>query len=271
MEVKMNELVLPEVIRWNYQDIKDQLTAKTAHFENLVYTEDQLKEAKADKAELNSLKKALNDERIRLEKEYMKPFNEFKAQINEIIGIIDRPVGLIDAQVKAFDEKKKEDKKVLISTYFESLPKPFDEIKLAQIWNEKWLNASVSMNAVKKEIGDRFGQIMTDLETISSLQSHSFEASEKYKRDLDIAEAIKFASFLAGTDAKKENKSVITPEDEVEELTEIEPVEPQEDDQVIIPAEDAREIHLTIYANMGEQLDLLKYLKVKGIQYKIGE
>lgn len=105
MELRVNEVAIPEKIDFNYEELKAELISKVSFYETLVYTDDQIKDAKADKANLNKLKKALNDERIRKEKEYMQPFNVFKAQINEIIGIIDKPIAVIDEQVKAYDEK----------------------------------------------------------------------------------------------------------------------------------------------------------------------
>lgn len=86
MELRVNEVAIPEKIDFNYEELKAELTSKVSFYETLVYTDDQIKDAKADKANLNKLKRALNDERIRREKEYMQPFNVFKAQINEIIG-----------------------------------------------------------------------------------------------------------------------------------------------------------------------------------------
>ena len=109
MELIINEVAIPEQITFNYEELKAELTDKVKTYETLVYSDEQIKEAKADKAALNKLKKALNDERIRREKEYMQPFNSFKAQINEIIGIIDRPLAVIDAQVKSYEEKQKQE------------------------------------------------------------------------------------------------------------------------------------------------------------------
>lgn len=74
MELKVNEYQLPEQILFNYEELKAELTEKVQHYETLVYTDDQIKEAKADRATLNKLKKALSDERIRREREYMQPF-----------------------------------------------------------------------------------------------------------------------------------------------------------------------------------------------------
>ena len=65
MEMKVNEVILPEQITWNYDELKAELAEKVQKYETMVYTEDQVKDAKADRANLNKLKKALNDERIR--------------------------------------------------------------------------------------------------------------------------------------------------------------------------------------------------------------
>lgn len=68
MELRVNEVTIPEKISFNYEELKAELTEKVAFYETLVYTDDQVKEAKADRATLNKLKKTLNDERIRREK-----------------------------------------------------------------------------------------------------------------------------------------------------------------------------------------------------------
>ena len=83
MELKVAEVQLPEAILFNYDELKKELTEKVKTYETMAYTDDQIKDAKADRANLNKLKKALNDERIRREKEYMQPFNEFKAKQNK--------------------------------------------------------------------------------------------------------------------------------------------------------------------------------------------
>lgn len=202
MELKINEVTLPEQITFNYEELKQELTDKVSMYETLVYTDDQIKEAKSDKANLNKLKKALNDERIRLEKEYMTPFNDFKSKINEIISIIDKPVAVIDKQVKEFEEKKKQDKLDEITNFFNSTLHP-DWMHLSQIMNEKWLNASVSMKSVKDDIDARLDQIENDLSTLNSLPEFGFEAQEVYKSSLDINKALNEGRRLSEIQKKK--------------------------------------------------------------------
>jgi hypothetical protein len=203
MELKVNEVQLPEVIKFNYDELKAELTEKVKKYETLVYTEEQIKEAKADKASLNKLKKALNDERIRREKEYMQPFNEFKTKINEIIGIIDKPITLIDTQIKEADEKRKNDKRVEIGAYYETTGHP-DWLTLPRLFDERWLNSTYSMKQIQTDIDAWLRRIDEELQTLASLPDFSYEATEEYKRTLDINKAIAEGKRLADIQKRKE-------------------------------------------------------------------
>lgn len=196
MELRVNEVQFPEALSFNYEELKQELQEKVSMYETLVYTEEQVRDAKADRAALNKLKKALNDERIRREKEWMVPFNDFKAKINEIISIIDKPVLLIDKQVHEFEEKQKQEKEVKIREYWDGLDKP-SWLYCDLIFNEKWLNASVSMKSVQDEINARLEQIAKDLSTLADLPEFGFEAAEVYKTSLDLNKAISEAKRMS--------------------------------------------------------------------------
>ncbi len=196
MELRVNEVAIPKKIDFNYEELKAELTSKVSFYETLVYTDDQIKDAKADRVKLRKLKDALNSERIRREKEYMQPFNVFKAQINEIIGIIDKPIAVIDEQVKAYDEKRKADKQKAIEELFSQIG--FQNfVTLEKIWDPKWLNASVSMKSIEDQMKSRMYQIGDDVLTLHNLSEFSFEATEIYKQTLDINKAIKEAQRMA--------------------------------------------------------------------------
>lgn len=203
MELKVAEVQLPEVIAFNYDELKKELTEKVQTYETMVYTDDQIKEAKADRANLNKLKKALNDERIRREKEYMQPFNEFKAKINEIINIIDKPIAVIDTQIKAADDKRKEAKRLEIGSLF--VTKNFPSwVRLPMIFEESWLNAGTSMKQIEDNLDGWKNRIETELATLASMPDFSFEATEEYKRTLDLNRAIAEGQRLADIQKRKQ-------------------------------------------------------------------
>lgn len=206
-ELQIKEFKQPETIQFNYEELKAELAEKVQTYELMVYTEDTMKEAKADRASLNRLKKALNDERIKREKEYLEPFNDFKNKINEIIKIIDKPVGIIDQQIKEFEEAKKAEKADEIKRWYtderEALTAP-EWLTIEQIFNPRWLNASTTMKTVQSEIQDAVNKINADRQTIHELPEFAFEALEVYKTTLDISKAISEGKRLAEIQKRKQ-------------------------------------------------------------------
>jgi hypothetical protein len=207
MELRVKEVQLPEVIEFNYTEVKEWVAAgveKYSKYENMIMDADSVKIGKADRAELNKVKEALNKERIRQEKEYMKPFNVFKSQVNELIAMIDEPVKLIDSAVKGYESEQKAHKEATIEAIFEKeAAVATAEIRLDKIWNDKWLNASVSLKKVQEEIRARIEQFNADIETLQNLPEFAFEAVETYLQTLDINTAIAEGKRLSDMQKRK--------------------------------------------------------------------
>lgn len=286
MELKIDEVQVPEVIGFNYEEIKQGLIEKVEMYKTIVYTDKEIKQAKADKADLNRLKKALNDERIRREKEYMKPFAEFKEKVNDLIKIIDEPVGIIDAQVKEFEENKKREKRNLIIEYFKASGAP-QWLELEQIWIDKWLNATYSMKQVETDISEKLKEIKTNLDTIAELKEFSFEANEIYKRTLNLDNAIAEGKRLAELQKRKEEQARLEAElkakqeaekarleaqaaDIIEEIKQQQPETPERVQQVEEPTkkEKANWINFSAFLTMSQALKLKEFCNANGIQIK---
>ena len=202
MQLEVKPYELPSALTFNYEELKTQLTEKVHIYETMVYGDDQIKQAKSDRADLNKLKKALTDERIRRKKEYLAPFEEFEKKINEIIAIIDKPTALIDAQIKEYEQQKKEEKRQQIKALFDEAGLP-EYITLEKVWDESWLNSSVSLARIKdciKDIAFRDNQAM---QMIENLPEFAFEAAEYYKKSLDVTAAIAKASEHAQMEKDK--------------------------------------------------------------------
>lgn len=203
MQLKMSDYQLPEKILFNYDELKQELLEKVSMYETLVYTDEQIKDAKADKAALNKLKKALNDERIRLEKEYMRPFNEFKGKINEIIAIIDKPVEVIDTQLKAYDDQKKQEKRQQIEALWAEQDVP-EGLTLEKIWDDRMLNVSYSMSHVKQKMADSIFTFNQNMKTLSELPEFGYEAQQVYIDTMDMNRALSEGRRMAQIQRQKE-------------------------------------------------------------------
>ena len=261
MELKVNDYQLPEVIQFNFEELKRELTEKVQKYETIVYTDEQIKEAKADKAQLNKLKKALNDERIRREREYMEPFNEFKNKVNEIIEIIEKPVGLIDQQLKEFEEKRKADKRVEIGTFWTAQEKP-EWLTLPNVFDEKWLNASYSIKQVEKDIETKLNVIKGDLITLESLDDFAYEAVEAYKRTLDVNFAIAEGKRLADLQKRKEQAQA-----EAQAKTEEPAPAVQQEEKPAEPA-GGQWVNFSAFLTMAQAIELKTFFENRNIKFK---
>lgn len=276
MELKVNEITIPEAIHFNYEELKQELTEKVSMYETMVYTDDQIKEAKADKANLNKLKKALNDERIRREREYMLPFNEFKSKINEIISIIDKPVAVIDKQVKAFDEKKKLEKLESIKELFENVTDKPEWLELEQIFNERWLLAGTSMRQIQDSMEGWFNEIKQSLDTLSNLTEFAFEATEIYKSTLDVQKALNEGKRLSEMIKRKQEQERLQKEAEERAKAAVEVEErhcqdsqtPSAENPKVDTAKPTMWVNFSACMTVEQAYELKEFFDTRGIEFK---
>lgn len=279
MELRMQPFTLPDAPRFNFEELKAALEEKTALYASRVYTDDQIVDAKADRAALNRLKKALNDERIKREREYMQPFAEFKSQIAEIIAIIDTPIASIDAQVKEYEAKKREEKMAQIEAVWQEVlaaDKVPAGVCFNHIFQERWLNASVSMKTVREALCARLEQIDRDLSVIRSLPSCAYEAERVYFSTFDLAGALYEANRRADDEKKRRQYEADRAQREAEER-EIKMIldkgKKAAKELLLYQAQHAPAPHrewlgFQAHLTIDEAAELGTFFKVRGIQYR---
>lgn len=174
MEVRLTpaiEQVIPPQISFNFEEIKSELAGKLQVYQNMVVTESGIKEAKADRANLNKFKAALADSRKAVKAQWNQPLCDFEGKMKELERMVDEPIGAIDRQVKAYDEAKKQDKRQQIERFFEGTVGDLEEVlPLSKIWNDRWLNATYPMKDIEKEIIERIRKTHSDIGIIVAMQ-----------------------------------------------------------------------------------------------------
>lgn len=196
-----------QAIEWNNEEIKAELKEKLELYKNLIYTDEQISEAKADRAKLNKFVTALEDKRKELKKTCLAPYEKFEKQVKELVFMINEPIALIDTRVKSFEEEKKNKKLEEIKAYYAGLGTDFPTFE--QLYNPKWLNASVSMASIKKDIDTRLGDINKELEILENLEKYSFEAIFEYKKNLDLSMAMSKANELRQIEEEKRKREML--------------------------------------------------------------
>lgn len=255
MEFKLMQHQVPAPIVFNYEEIKQELEAKCKDYTDLVYTDDQIKEAKADRANLNKFKDALNSERIRIKKEYSEPLTAFENDMKSLTSIVDTAVKAIDVQVKAFEQKERDWKKQKIQELWEASAHPdwftFDKLNI-----EQWLRKSVSLKSISGLMDELIDNANNDMAALSRLPEYAHEAQEHYKKTRDMSASTSRALELARLqkeDAEQREKAKTAEEQKSAEKTAPTP-EPVE------PAKDEPAYHMKFEADMT--LDQAKQLRM---------
>ena len=192
LKLVISPLKKMEAIKFNYEELKGGLQESLKKYQNLVYTSQNIKEAKDDRATLNALKKSLNDEKIKIKKEFEVPYKDFEDKIKELIELVDKPASEIDKQVKIFEEAEKVKKRESIENiYAENIGSYADLIPLQQIYDSRWENKTYKETDIKKEIQDIVKKVDSDIKVIAELKSEfEFQIKDTYFRTLDLGQAL---------------------------------------------------------------------------------
>ena len=260
-----------KAIEWNHEELKAELVKKLEQYKGLVYTEDQIKEAKADRAKLNALATAIDDERKRIKKQCLQPYEQFEAQIKDLLAVIKEPVALIDSHIKGYEEEKKQKKLEEVKALFEKLKDAAGEelefVSFEQIFEDKFLNASLSLKMVETVINNKFNAIKHDINTIAELKEYSFEATEVYKETLSLNEALEKAKHMVDIAERKKVEEEKREQEKSEEIKEVAPDPQQEAEE---PATDVKRewTAFEAYLSTEEAKMLASWLKLNNIKIR---
>lgn len=218
-----------EHIVWNADEIAKEVEAKVGYYKNLVYTEDQVAEAKKDRAKLRKFVTALKDKDREIKDRCLAPYEEFHNQMQKIIFLVEEPAELIDKQVKEYEEGQKRQKLAAINDLFEK--KGFQPwVTLERIMNPKWMNKTYSMKQIDADMTTAQHKIGEDILLINGQKEGMQAALSEYKRSMDVTAAM--AAAQRYTEAKRA-------EEELTRSMQAEPVQaepiPYEKPQIIPP------------------------------------
>lgn len=180
-------------IHFNYEEIKASLEAQMSAYEDAKFTEDSKNIAKAEVAALRKMKQAIDAKRKEVKTQCLAPYQDFEKKAKELMELIDKPIALIDGQVKAFEEKRRAEKKEAVKKiYLEVTQEDIREyMPLEKIYDCKWENASRTMKSIKEEISSIADSTWMAVQTISSMTSEAIpQALEIYKQGMDLARAL---------------------------------------------------------------------------------
>lgn len=277
LQLKCNDVTI-EAVNFNEEELRNSIISATEKYRGLLVTEDNLKESKDDRANLNKLKKALNDARIEVKKRYMSPYSQFEERIKGIIAIVDEPILAIDSQIKNFEERNKKEKleqiKSIYQSFFAGITSivPFEKLFLPE-----FLNSNYSLKKIDKYFEEVRGKIQIDLETLNNFEvEYQAEAKAAYLEHLSVSEAMRRVNYLkdlkakmAETELNNKMKKVAADLslDVKEEVKKSAPVLNSEISEDNNPAEKQYTLTFKVTANKNQLMKLKEFLIKNQINY----
>ncbi len=265
-------------IDFNFEEIKEALTAELELYKNLVFTEETKTDAKKTVAELRKLKKQISDKRIEVKKLYMQPYTDFEAKVKELDKLINEPITFISEQIDAFEQKRIEEKRELINDIYLELVSEREDIagyaELNRVYDSKWENASTSKKAIQEAITSYLDSVANDIAAIKSMESeYETKALIRYKETGVLSDAL-----LTIRQWEKQKEEILKAEEEKqkeEKQAEIEADEildaPEPTEEFIEPTEKSDIMKIARYevkVDPFQQTQLECYMQECGIQYR---
>lgn len=271
---------LPAVLEFNFEDLKKALAERMELYRGLVVTEDGIKAAKQDRADLNKLREAIEAKRKEVKKACMAPYTEFEGRVKELVQLVDAPIAAIDGQLKEYEEKRRADKRAEIAAIYEETVGELKGIlPFERLWRDEWYNTAWSMKKIREAIVAAEGKVASDLEVLSTVESEFAEAVRlKYLEALDLNAALAERARLQERAAKLreyEEQRRRAAEAEAANVPEAERAEAAAKDAGQAEAAPAMGAEETVYLlrfecqlTRSQAMELSAWLKARNISYR---
>ena len=260
-------------IDFNFEDLKEALTAELELYKNLVFTEDTKADAKKTVAELRKLKKQISDKRIEVKKLYMQPYTDFEAKVKELDKLINEPITFISEQIDAFEQKRIEEKRELINKIYLELVSEREDIagyaELNRVYDSKWENASTSKKTIQEAITSYLDIVDNDIAAIESMESeYEAKALMRYKETGVLSDAL-----LTIRQWEKQKEEILKAEEEKQAEAEADEIldAPEPIEEFTEPTEKNDIMKIARYevkVDPFQQTQLECYMQECGIQYR---
>lgn len=193
-------------IQANLDQIKEYVLGVVAKYQNASYTDEQMKLAKADRAELRHLKEDIDTKRKQVKAAWNAPYLAFETQIKEITALIDEPVALIDGQIKEWEERRKAERRNKLEGVFNQF-NPFGELlHFENVVEPEMLKMSITDSKATTLLARKLEKITGEMAQLESVVDPQFrtECVAVYTKTLNLAQAILHANTLKAEKAKQE-------------------------------------------------------------------
>lgn len=196
-DVKTELSVIPE-IAFNSEQLKQEVVEKMEHYNNLVFSADDVSGARDERAKLNKLTAAVDKKRKEVKADINKPYEIFEKQLAEILAPVKNAIESIDKQIKDFEQAEADKKLVELKAFYNEIIGEFANlIPLEKILPEKWANKTYTVKKIKEDMQKKVTEVKNDWKIIKvSCKPYVTECLNAYLDALNISDALAKKNIL---------------------------------------------------------------------------
>ena len=251
----------------NIAEAKEYALQLKEYYSKLIFTDDQLSEAKDERISINKVIKKIADYRKEIIAEFKKPIETFENTAKETEKILKETADFVDVQVKNFENNQKNKKKEEIIQIFNNLIEEKslnDLISFEMIFDERYLNKTYLIEQVNKDLNEKLQKISNDIQAIRDLNSE-YEVSliNNYLENFDLGLVISENKRLY--ELKEKSQKVANKQDEVKKEQVNEMLSKEVKTEEIDPI---KKYILEIEGPLSKQIALKKFLELNNMKFK---
>lgn len=194
-------------IEWNYEELKTEVAAAADEYAVSVYTDETIKQAKADRAKLNKFVDALKGKRTEIRKKLLEPDGPFGQEVQDVISIVQKAIENIDSQVKDYERRQREEKTAKVRDFYDTNIHEdiITYLPFERVMKPEYALASTTMKSIKEEILSLIQRVDEGLAILNEVDSpHAGEMKEVFLRTYDIGAAMAERNRLEAAEQKRQ-------------------------------------------------------------------
>lgn len=191
--VKMNIPLVPAPTG-NLDEVQANIDALLSDYTGRVYTADEIKSAKADRAQVNRWDKQLADAGRAIEKCYMDVIDKPLKRIESMRSQVKQVSAAIDHQVKMVEEAEKADKQKALEQIYQEAASPDISllIPFGRFLDHRWLNKTVPLSTATRELKKAIEQRREELRIIRDTCGDDADACiAEYTKEFSLNSALR--------------------------------------------------------------------------------
>lgn len=262
----------------NFDEMKAAVEQMMAPYQKMIVTEDGVKDAKADRAKINSVAKRIDEVRKAVKAEVTAPLADFEKKCNEIKAIAVTAGENLDRQIKSYEmgaaearvealrgfylEKSTEDEREFIS--FE---------RMAEL-NPKWKNVTYGEKNAQNDIMRTLANVKGGIAALRGYPDvYRAALLDRFKKTLDLREVAALYDDIQKRErweAAREAERQFREEQLAERQKQTAPEPPKVAETPKAPEQPQGEVRVMdfrVWATRDQLACLADYLKSNGIKY----